>query len=513
MLKQHSQLIISLLVLADALAIVAAWLASYWLRFTYLPVDPAKGVPELTDKFLPMLPWVVVGHLIIFYRLRLYRPRRLESVWREMRDILKAFVVAVMVVVLIDYAQPQSNKISRQFIVTYAVIGTGFFALFRFCVRKVLRALRRRGWNRRTAAIIGSGRSAQRLLHVLRKNSWLGLEVAYFIDDAHAGGHVHGVRVHGPLSAVEEILERQPVDSIFVALSNQQADRTNAVLEALATSMADVRVIPDTNPAYAMRPNVSQLDDVPILSLRQTPLYGWNAILKRGFDIVVGSACLLVALVPMVVIAVLIKVTSRGPVLYRQRRMGLDGREFTMLKFRTMREDAEKDGPVWSQAVDARRTRVGAFLRRTSLDELPNLFNVLAGHMSLVGPRPERPEFIAQFKHEIPNYMLRHKMKAGLTGYAQVRGWRGETSLRKRIQHDVYYIRHWSLWLDVRIMLQTVLGAWFSQHERNGGGGVVAGATKDAHVVRGDTKAFGPGMELEQGGAEESKPRSSGMRS
>jgi exopolysaccharide biosynthesis polyprenyl glycosylphosphotransferase len=167
----------------------------------------------------------------------------------------------------------------------------------------------------------------------------------------------------------------------------------------------------------------------------------------------------------MAAIALLVKLSSPGPVLYRQRRMGLDGREFTMLKFRTMRNDAELGGPVWSRRSDPRRTSIGAFLRRTSLDELPQLFNVLAGDMSLVGPRPERPEFIAQFKHEIPGYMLRHKMKAGLTGYAQVRGLRGDTSLRKRIQHDVHYIRNWSLWLDLKILLKTAVSVWFSQHE------------------------------------------------
>jgi len=255
------------------------------------------------------------------------------------------------------------------------------------------------------------------------------------------------------------------VDSVFIALPGNQAQRIEEIIEALSLSMADVRVVPDLDPAFAMRPNVTQLDGVPILGLRQTPLYGWNALAKRGFDLVVGSVCLLVALVPMAVIAVLVKLSSPGAVLYRQRRMGLDGCEFRMLKFRTMRADAEANGPIWSQKSDPRRTRIGTFLRRTSLDELPNLFNVLSGQMSLVGPRPERPEFIATFKHEIPNYMLRHKMKAGMTGYAQMRGWRGETSLHKRIQHDMYYIRNWSLGLDLRILAQTIAGVWFSRHE------------------------------------------------
>jgi Undecaprenyl-phosphate glucose phosphotransferase len=467
MLKQHNQMMVSLLLAADACAIAVAWLASYWIRFEFLPVDPSKGVPALTDKFLPMLPLVVLAHLVIFYRVRLYRPRRVHTILSETRDIVKAFFVAIVAVVLIDYAQPASNKISRQFIVTYAVVGTTCFALFRGSVRVVLRMLRRRGRNRRTAAIIGAGRSAQRLLHALRGNEWTGIEVAYFVDDRprDSGGEIRGVPVLGPLEQLRRIVEERPVDSVFVALPGEQAGRTEEVLAALQTSMADVRVVPAVSPTYAMRPDVTRLEGIPILSLRQTPLHGWNAVSKRGFDLAVGTICLVIAAVPMLVIAVLIRLTSRGPVLYRQRRVGFDGRQFDMLKFRTMRVGAEADGPVWSQPDDPRRTRVGAFLRRTSLDELPNLFNVLRGEMSLVGPRPERPEFIEQFKHEIPRYMLRHKMKAGMTGIAQVRGYRGATSLRKRIQHDVHYIRNWSLGLDVRILLQTLFGVWFSRHE------------------------------------------------
>ncbi|HRT40834.1 MAG TPA: exopolysaccharide biosynthesis polyprenyl glycosylphosphotransferase, partial [Phycisphaerae bacterium] len=262
------------------------------------------------------------------------------------------------------------------------------------------------------------------------------------------------------------IVEQHPVDSIFIALQADQADKVDELVRQLGTSMADIRIVPEFNPYLAMRPAVSNLDGIPILSLRESPLYGSNALLKRAFDLVIGAICLLIAAVPMGIIALAVKLTSPGPVLYKQRRMGLDGREFTMLKFRTMRADAEAEtGPVWADRDDARRTPLGSFLRRTSLDELPQLFNVLIGDMSLVGPRPERPEFISQFRQQIPRYMLRHKMKAGMTGYAQVKGLRGNTSLKKRIQHDVHYINNWSLGLDLKILAQTVGGVWFSRHE------------------------------------------------
>jgi Undecaprenyl-phosphate glucose phosphotransferase len=464
MVRQHNQIMISCLVIADAIAITVAWLASYWIRFEWLHVDPTKGRPDLADKFLPLLPLVVISHLVIFYRVRLYRPRRVHSVTSETRDVLKALIVAVVAVILIDYALPASNKISRKFLLTYAVIGLVCFASFRAAVRVMLRGARQRGWNRRTAAIIGSGRAAQRLFDALSRNTWTGIDVVFFIDDGEART-VRGRAVRGPLADATRILDAQPVDSIFIALPPHEAAMLPELLEQLQTSMADVRIVPLVSPSYEMRPNVSTLDGVPILSLRQTPLYGWNAVWKRCFDVGVGTACLLIALVPMLLIAAIIKLTSKGPVFYNQRRMGLDGREFSMHKFRTMAIDAEQDGPVWSKRKDGRRTRLGTFLRRTSLDELPNLFNVLGGEMSLVGPRPERPEFIEQFKREIPGYMLRHKMKAGMTGIAQVRGYRGDTSLRKRIQHDVHYIRNWSLGLDCRILFQTVFGVWFSRHE------------------------------------------------
>ncbi|MBI5866089.1 MAG: undecaprenyl-phosphate glucose phosphotransferase [Planctomycetes bacterium] len=468
MLKQHSQLVLGLLVLADACAVAVAWLGSYWLRFHFIGVDPTKGVPPLSDKYIPLLPLVVAAHLFIFYRLRLYRPRRDQTVISETRDIVKAFFVAIIAIIAVDYmADPDSHKISRWFIATYAVVGTTCFAFFRGAVRIVLRILRSRGYNRRSAAIVGSGRTAQKLLAALEDNPWTGMETHFFIDDRHPGEplEVRGLPVLGPLANTGAILEEKPVDAVFVALPTSEAHRLEEVLQALEQTTSDIRMVPELNPHYAMRPDITRLDDVPILSLRQTPLYGWNALVKRGFDVVVGTICLLIAAGPMLAIALLIKLTSPGPVFYRQRRVGLDGQEFDMFKFRTMHVDAEKDGPVWSKRNDDRRTSLGAFLRRTSLDELPNLFNVMAGEMSLVGPRPERPEFIEQFKAEIPKYMQRHKMKAGMTGFAQIRGYRGETSLRKRIQHDVHYIRNWSLSLDIRILAATIFGVWFSRHE------------------------------------------------
>jgi exopolysaccharide biosynthesis polyprenyl glycosylphosphotransferase len=218
----------------------------------------------------------------------------------------------------------------------------------------------------------------------------------------------------------------------------------------------DVRLVPDLLHVATLRSSVEDFDGLPVISLRDSPLVGWAAIQKRVFDIIVSAALLLVASPVLALIALAVRVTSGPPVLYVQDRVGLDGRVFRMLKFRTMVRDAETAGPVWASVVDPRATPIGGFLRRSGLDELPQLWNVLRGDMSLVGPRPERPVFIEQFRREVPGYMLRHTVKAGLTGWAQVHRWRGDTSLHERIEHDLYYIRNWSIGLDVRILLMTL---------------------------------------------------------
>lgn len=463
MLKQHNQLMLTLFIIADAAAVVCAWLLSYWLRFEYLPVDPSKGTPALSDNFLQMLPFVVLAHLFIFMRIGLYEPRRVNSVVAELHDVAKAFIVAVVAVIVIDYFLPASNKTSRKFIATYAVIGTTFFGLFRVSVRLFLRGMRSRGLNQRSAAVVGTGQGAQRLLRALRTNTWTGLDVRYFVDDeaGEKGRHLNGVPVLGPISDFSKHFLKEPVDSVFIALPREHANRVDELLEFLEDTTADVRVVPTMSSSYALQPHVGELGGVPIITLRQTPLVGWNAISKRLFDIVVGSVCLLIGALPMFLIAILVKATSRGPIFFRQPRVGFDGRPFTMLKFRSMRMDMSADQDWVAQRN--KMTSIGGFLRRTSLDELPNLFNVLAGEMSLVGPRPERPEYIERFKREVPRYMLRHKIKAGMTGYAQIKGHRGDSSLRKRIQHDVFYIRNWSIWLDISILLRTVFSVWFER--------------------------------------------------
>jgi Undecaprenyl-phosphate glucose phosphotransferase len=237
------------------------------------------------------------------------------------------------------------------------------------------------------------------------------------------------------------------------------------LIESTSREMVDVKVVPDLLQVIALRARLEDLDGVPVINVNDVPLRGFNSVLKRAIDVVMSGVGLIALAIPLGLIALLVKITSRGPAFYQQERMGLDGRSFTILKFRSMQDDAELDtGPIWARQDDPRVTALGRFLRRSNLDELPQLWNVLRGDMSIVGPRPERPHFVEQFKHRIPQYMLRHKVKAGLTGWAQVNGWRGNTPLEKRIEYDLYYIENWSVRLDLKIMWLTVVKGFFHKH-------------------------------------------------
>jgi Undecaprenyl-phosphate glucose phosphotransferase len=262
-----------------------------------------------------------------------------------------------------------------------------------------------------------------------------------------------------------EISQREAIDHLYIALPPEQHLRMLELIESTSREIVDVKVVPDLLQVIALRARLEDLDGVPIINVNDVPLQGFNSVVKRAIDIAISFAALAVFGVPLAVIALMVRLTSNGPVFYRQERMGLDGKPFSIVKFRSMHDDAERHtGPVWAQKDDPRVTALGRFLRRSNIDELPQLWNVLTGDMSIVGPRPERPHFVEQFRHRIPQYMLRHKVKAGLTGWAQVNGWRGNTPLEKRIEYDLYYIENWSVRLDLKIMWLTIIKGFFHKH-------------------------------------------------
>jgi Undecaprenyl-phosphate glucose phosphotransferase len=456
MLHRYSEIFRTMLLVADLTLVSASWIAAYWLRF-HTDIPAPLGTPEFT-QYLVVLPVILPVWFSLFRSRGLYEPQRTGSPLREIAGVIGATAMGVVVLVAASFFV-RGYYYSRLVIGVFSVLSATSIIGFRWMLRSTLRLLRRRGYNLRYVMVVGAGDLAKEVIDRLHAHPEAGLRVigALSGDGAQVGRRVAGVPVIGEYGAIKELLAKRRVDQVVLALPRDEHDHVEKVLRELDDEFVSVRMVPDLLHVMTLRSSVEDLDGLPTISLRDTPLVGWAAVQKRVFDVVVGSLLLVLFSPLLAVVALAVRLTSGSPVLYRQKRMGLDGRVFDMLKFRTMRADAEKEtGPVWTSPDDPRRTRLGAFLRSTSLDEWPQLINVVRGDMSLVGPRPERPVFIERFRREVPGYMLRHKVKAGLTGWAQVHGWRGDTSLHERIEHDIYYIQNWSLALDLRILVLTL---------------------------------------------------------
>ena len=464
LLYRYSEVFRSLLVVADGLLVAVAWLAARALcqAFGWWP-----GAEDDAREHAWLLVAVVPLFLLLFRGRRLYQPQRTGSLLHEAGGVIQATAMGVVLFVALSFFAGSPLR-SRAAVVVFSLLAPGAVIAFRSVGRVGLRALRRRGKNLRFVLVVGAGQLACEIIERIHAHPEAGLRVLGVLADAGRGGrtHVAGIPIVGGLAQLKEVLHAgDRVDQVIISLPQAEHDALEKVLADLDDEMVSVRLVPDLLQVTTLRSSVESLDGLPIIGLRESPMVGWASVKKRAFDLAVCAVVAPPALLLGLAIAAGVWLTSGGPVLFRQDRTGLDGRVFPMLKFRSMRHDAEAgSGPVWSRRDDPRRTRLGAWLRRTNLDELPQLWNVLRGDMSLVGPRPERPVFIEEFRREIPGYMLRHKVKAGLTGWAQVHGWRGDTSLHERVEHDLYYVQNWSLGLDVRILLMTLFRGGRNAH-------------------------------------------------
>ncbi|MBI4637602.1 MAG: undecaprenyl-phosphate glucose phosphotransferase [Candidatus Rokubacteria bacterium] len=456
MLRANSRLFEQLTLAADLVLIAACWLVAYFVRFYAVgPAMVAPDIPPLGDYLRQLVPILVVWG-VAFRWFDLYRPRRLGSYLSEWLDVGKASTLGVLVLVAIMTFLFKRTEYSRTVIVYFWLLSIVAVSLWRATFREALRFARRRGINLRYAVVVGGGGPAAEVARMLRGRPDVGVKLLGLVGEKHEDAGSVGPWL-GRFEELRAILDRHTVDIVFVALPYADHGRLAAILADIGDDPVAIHLVPDMYGLATLRGGIEEFDGVPLIHLRESPLYGWNRVLKRVFDLAIGSGALVLVSPLMLAIAGAVRLTSPGPVLLRQERMGLDGRHFEMLKFRTMRVDAEVEtGPVWASRDDERRTLVGAVLRAWSLDELPQLVNVLRGEMSLVGPRPERPRFVEEFRRKIPGYMLRHKVKAGMTGWAQINGWRGNTSLEKRIEYDLYYIERWSLALDLKILLLTL---------------------------------------------------------
>jgi putative colanic acid biosynthesis UDP-glucose lipid carrier transferase len=444
--------------LFDPLVLVAVGVIVYRL---YL------GTWNLPERYVLALIGLGLLCATLFPFLGLYAPQRGITLFEEIRRLVNGWLLLAATWFAFLFLSKSGDEFSRVWSTVWIVVGFSSHLALRLSIRMMLRALRRRGYNLRHIVIVGAGKLGQDIAERLGQTPWSGLVVRGFYDDNPdlRGRTVTGLPVLGPLDQVVSDLERESVDQLWIALPLHAENRIRELLVALRAVSVQVRFVPDIFNFTLLHHSFSEIAGLPVINLTDTPLEGVNLALKNGEDFFLSALILLLASPVLAIVAIVVKLSSPGPVFYRQERITWNGQRFMMFKFRTMPVEAEAtSGPVWARAGERRATPFGAFLRRTSLDELPQFINVLRGEMSIVGPRPERPEFVARFKHEIPGYMQKHLVKAGITGWAQVNDFRGDTDLHARIQYDLYYIENWSLWFDLRIIALTLVHLVRSRH-------------------------------------------------
>jgi Undecaprenyl-phosphate glucose phosphotransferase len=472
MMRRYNRLLVASYVVSDAVLGMIAFALAYLLRFQALDqiLPITKGIPPIRE-YINMLPFVAAIVPLAFHAQGLYRLRRGRT---RVDDFFAVFVGTILAgiigLVVSLYFQAYyledalkdagAYEVSRLVIALFLTLNVLFAYASREVVREALERRWKAGIGLKRVLIAGASDLGRMVADKVLEHRELGFKVVGFIDDRAGGDHIgyRGLPLLGKLTEVDEIIRRESIDHVYVALPLEEHVKMLGIVEATNREGVDIHVVPDLLQFIALRARLENLDGVPIISLNDVPLRGFNSVLKRAIDLSLSGMALLIFSIPFALLAALVKYTSKGPVFYRQERMGLDGKAFDVYKFRSMYVGAEDEtGPIWARDDDPRCTPVGRWMRRLDLDELPQLWNVLRGDMSIVGPRPERPYFVEQFKHRIPQYMLRHKVKAGITGWAQVNGWRGNTSLEKRIEYDLYYIENWSVGLDIKIMWLTLL--------------------------------------------------------
>ena len=447
-----------LLLVLDTAAIVLAFFFAYQLR-RVLPADPVNLGPFY--RYLPLLVVQLFSILIVFFFYRLYHVGRAVSRVDQFYSIFGGVSFGSLLSIAVASFVFKNNVFELDYpraMIIYAwildILLVNLGRLFHQLLRSRVQA---QGLGRDRVLVVGTGRVADMILQKIQCSPYLGYEIVGTVDGKNGEVEDQGVPLLGEVDALPELITEHEIDEVIVALPEASHQELIRIISLCERGGAIVKIYPDLFQIMASEVSIDDLGGLPLLSVRDVGLRGWRLTLKRAIDLIGASLVLIFFSPVMLFIAVLIKLESPGPVFYIQERMGLDTRPFMLIKFRSMRRDAEKDGPGWTTENDPRRTRLGSFLRRANLDEIPQFINVLLGEMSLVGPRPEREVWVQQFQQSIPRYMERHRMKAGLTGWAQVNGLRGDTSIWERTKYDLWYIENWSLWLDLKIIIRTVL--------------------------------------------------------
>jgi putative colanic acid biosysnthesis UDP-glucose lipid carrier transferase len=452
LLKEHSNSLILLLRTLDIFIVLIASLIAYYIKFNHL---------EPNDSYIRAFILMCLISVIVFSSFSLYKSWRGASLINECYTLILAWTISFLLSLMVIFLFKAGIKFSREWSIELYFLGCLFFIFSRVFVRNILRLLRKRGYNQRSVCLVGSGDCGVRVFKHLTSVLKSGFKLQTIFTDT-----PENYPISKSMEELETWLELNSVDQIWIAIPFSKADKIKFVFHAARHIPVEIRLIPDIFAFRLLNHSLTDVDGLPILNLHSNPVGGTgNKLMKRLEDLILASFALLVLSPILALISFIIKLTSPGPILYKQTRIGLSNKPFQIMKFRSMPINIEKEsGAIWAKAGENRATKFGSFLRKTSLDELPQFLNVLKGEMSVVGPRPERPEFIKNFKEQIPEYMKKHMVKAGITGWAQVNGWRGNTDLAKRIDYDLYYIENWSLLLDLKILLLTVIKGFINKN-------------------------------------------------
>lgn len=466
MIKDNQKVFNRLMVIIDAAITAASFMLAYFFKFYILNDGPGPGVLPVTD-YLLLLVFIVPMYMLIYYLCSVYAPKRTVRRRFEIYGILKANTIGIIALIIILFMILRMFYVSRSVMAFFYVFNVFFTSCFRYYLRKILRTFRKKGYNLKHILIVGYSRAAEEYIDRLTDNPQWGYVACGILDNHVPAGTVYkGVKVLGTLGNLEIILPENKMDEIAIALSLKDYDYLEHIVGICEKSGVHTKFIPDYNSLIPSRPYTEDLQGLPVINIRYVPLTNTgNMMVKRAMDIVGSLFGIILTSRIMILSAILVKLSSPGPIIFKQERVGLHNKPFYMYKFRSMElQSPKEEKKAWTVKNDPRVTGVGKILRRTSLDELPQLFNILKGDMSLVGPRPERPLFVEKFKEEIPRYMVKHQVRPGLTGWAQVNGLRGDTSIRKRIEYDIYYIENWTLGFDIKIILMTFFTGFINKN-------------------------------------------------
>ena len=459
MIRENQKLLNRLNVLSDGVILFACLPLAFWLRFFVLP-GGVISVP--LEEYLVLALALAATHLVLFGVSGMYSSHRRSRLKKELLKLCGTSLLVLVGLLSVLFVR-RDVDFSRVTIAIYFVLADAVLGAKRIALRLSLRQLRRQGYNRKHVLLVGGGRLAARYLGAIRTERELGYHPLGYLASTDTG--LANVPYLGGFERLEKYLESRKPDEVIAALDAADVDRLPAIIAACEKTGTKLAIIPLYAEYMSANPQFDELGGIPLMNIRRIPLDNWgSAFVKRLGDILCSALLIVLTSPVMLACAVGVKLSSPGPVIFSQQRVGLGKREFKMYKFRSMRINDASDS-AWSGAHDPRKTRFGALMRKLSLDELPQFFNVLKGDMSLVGPRPEIPYFVDRFKEDVPLYMVKHQVRPGITGWAQVNGYRGDTSIKGRIEHDIYYIEHWTPWFDVKILLRTLLGAFVNKEK------------------------------------------------